>query len=177
LVLQTANTAVSSTSSINISELGKEFAKTLGEEVSPDFEETPSAPTPLQTDLPVTLSPETDPIREDPSYRIPKLSRPTLSIRKKQAVALELKKLREEKRLQQKTTLKFTCKVCKITCNSRASFREHAQSRKHKNAKSLKKGYPKCERCNREFESEHHLERHLRGKDHLKVVTALARSK
>jgi uncharacterized Zn-finger protein len=176
LVLQTANTAVSSTSSINISALVKEFAKTLGEEVSPDFEK-PSAPTPQQTDLSVKLSPEKDPILPDPSYRIPKLSRPTLSIRKKQAVALELKKLREEKRLQKKTTLKFTCKVCKITCNSRASFREHAQSRKHKNARSLKKGYPKCERCNREFESEHHLERHLRGKDHLKVVTALARSK
>ena len=173
LVSQIANTAVSSTSSINISDLRKEFSRTLGEEVSPVQENAVS--TPPRQDLPVTAPPEPHLPVADPSYRIPRHPRPTLRIRDKQAIALELKKIREDRRLQKKTKLNFQCKLCKITCNNRNSFREHIQSRRHKNAKLLKKGHPMCNRCNREFESEVHLERHLRGKDHLKVVTALAR--
>jgi hypothetical protein len=146
---------------LEIKALETQLNRVLGKEVSPVAETAPVGA--------VEASPSPGPSL----YRIPK-KKGTLKIQQKQAVALELRKLRQERRRAKKTKLTFLCKVYKIACNSRISFREHVQSRRHKHAKSLKLGSPRCGHCDREFESETHFERHLRGKDHLKVVTALS---
>jgi Zinc-finger double-stranded RNA-binding/Zinc-finger of C2H2 type len=153
---------VSTTSTLDITALETQLSRVLREEVSPVAETTP------------TVTEKASSSSGPGQYRIPK-KKSTLKIRQKQAVALELKKLRQERRQARKPKSTFSCKICKLACNSRISFREHVQSRRHKHTKSLKLGRPKCGHCDREFESETHFERHLRGKDHLKVVTALSR--
>jgi Zinc-finger double-stranded RNA-binding/Zinc-finger of C2H2 type len=129
------------------------------------------------------------------SYRIPRTSRPSnstarpntttsrrtdrprqiLSIRQRQAVAIELRQRRLEQRPRRRTT--FSCSRCTITCNSRAAFSDHLKGRRHLNARALQNGLPKCTDCDREFESDSHYQRHIRGKNHLKTVTAIENNK
>jgi hypothetical protein len=72
--------------------------------------------------------------------------------------------------IQRRRSPTFRCADCRIVCNSRAAFVDHLQGRKHHNARLLKRGLPKCTDCNREFESDSHYQRHIRGKDHLAIV-------
>jgi hypothetical protein len=163
---------VSSTPSLEITALGKEFGSALqakspnepSGEVSPVIvDSTPSKGNPI-------VEVQARESEVDLSDRIPRKG-PTLKIRDRQAVALELKKLRQERRSTKTDEKVFQCRLCKVNCNSLIAFREHVQSRRHQHAKSLKLGHPKCGHCNREFESEAYYERHLRGKNHLKVVS------
>jgi Zinc-finger of C2H2 type len=65
-----------------------------------------------------------------PEPRIPRRpSGPVLLAKKRQAVALELKKLREERRNKRKNKASHRCRLCEITCNSRRAFQDHIQSR------------------------------------------------
>jgi Zinc-finger of C2H2 type len=110
-----------------------------------------------------------------PEPRIPRRpSGPVLLAKKRQAVALELKQLREERKKRRKNKALHRCHLCKVTCNSRRVYQDHLQSRKHKNKKAELEGKPRCDKCRQEFESQAHYERHVRGKYHLRVVTSLA---
>lgn len=64
----------------------------------------------------------------------------------------------------------FRCRDCSVSCNSRAAFVDHLNGRKHLNARLRKQGLPKCNDCNRIFESDNHYQRHIRGKEHSLVV-------
>jgi Zinc-finger of C2H2 type/Zinc-finger double-stranded RNA-binding len=110
-----------------------------------------------------------------PEPRIPRRpSGAVLLAKKRQAVALELKKLREERKNKRKNKAQHQCRLCKTTCNSHRAYQDHIQSRKHKNKKAELDGKPRCDTCRREFDSSAHYERHIRGKYHLRVVTSLA---
>lgn len=62
------------------------------------------------------------------------------------------------------------CKLCDIQCNSAKTYFDHKQSRGHKTRLQNKRDPPFCKTCDRHFESHHHLNRHLNGKDHHKVL-------
>jgi hypothetical protein len=47
-------------------------------------------------------------------------------------VALELKKLREERKNKKKNKALHPCRLCKVTCNSRRVYQEDLQLRKPK---------------------------------------------
>jgi Zinc-finger of C2H2 type len=59
-------------------------------------------------------------------------SGPVSLAKRRQAVALELKKLREERKNKRKNKAQHRCRLCKINCNSRRAYQDHIQSRKHK---------------------------------------------
>lgn len=110
------------------------------------------------------------------SASIPRKSpRKVLQAKQKQAISLELKKLREERKKRKHQKFAYRCKLCAIKCTSRRSFVEHSESRRHRYKVSLKDGPFYCSKCKRYFESQVHLERQLRGNDHFRVVSALSR--
>ena len=105
------------------------------------------------------------PVRQPP---VPKPSRTIQRIRRERGEAAERRALRAERRPKKK---KFTCRLCDITCTSRQALLDHKSSRRHKNkAENHGKSFI-CGPCNREFDSQNHLDRHERGKYHLRVVS------
>lgn len=62
-------------------------------------------------------------------------------------------------------------KICEVSCNGPKTFADHVKSKSHRiQVKNVRKT-PVCTPCGRLFESHGHLERHINGADHLKVVT------
>lgn len=113
-------------------------------------------------------------------YRIPRTSPPPArkikKLRKKQGRCLESKARKAEKTENIKNKVKKParkhryCKVCDVSCNSAATFYDHKQSKGHKNKVANIKKPPICETCAKEFESHHHLSRHLKGRAHFKEL-------
>ena len=97
----------------------------------------------------------------------------THRLSKKKAFVLADKVLKQEAKKKKKNCprSKRFCKICQVSCNGLKTFYDHLSSRSHKNQAELKKkGEPECKQCNRKFESYSHLQRHLNGSSHLKVV-------
>lgn len=63
----------------------------------------------------------------------------------------------------------FKCGYCQVTCYGLFNWRDHRNSRRHKNKVNPPR-LSRCVDCNREFESDEHYYRHLRGKSHIKTV-------
>lgn len=68
---------------------------------------------------------------------------------------------------------KFKCGYCHVTCYGESNWRDHRASRRHKNKVSPPR-LPHCVDCKREFESDAHYYRHLRGLSHIKTVNKQA---
>jgi Zinc-finger double-stranded RNA-binding len=121
----------------------------------------------------------------DTTYRIPKkptlklpravaAERPSRSIKKirrKQDKALSDKVFRQQNKPKHIAKKNRYCKTCDISCNSAKTFYDHIQSKGHKNRRATEKVQPSCFACSRDFESHHHLSRHLNSKNHLKVIS------
>jgi hypothetical protein len=175
-----ATTAVSAASSPSAQATGNECstvpaAGTRSEDPEIDCSSVPTADS--RTQAPV------DKDQQPKEYRIPRLSadkkKEILRIKDRQAIALEVKKLREERKAtrQHRRKSPYLCNICNVKSTSRRSYAEHLESRRHKHKKGLRDGPFECTKCNREFESKVNLERHLRGDQHYKVVCALSRAK
>ena len=111
------------------------------------------------------------------SYRIPRkplgAERTIKKLRKKQDRCLAAKASRQEKvgKGPKKPPRKDRyCKVCQISCNSAATFYDHKNSKGHRNKVANLRELPICRICAQEFESHHHLSRHLKGKAHFKEL-------
>ena len=135
---------------------------------------------------------ELPPLPQKPSEKIFRISKkrdppgsrplkPPGSIRPRQARALEQKaKRREDKANKAKLSIKkhFShCKPCKIALNSYKQWYDHINGKAHKiRVRQLHEADLLCRPCKREFESKYHLDRHLKGGAHLKVVSRLAKN-
>jgi hypothetical protein len=64
----------------------------------------------------------------------------------------------------------WKCTLCKLTLTSAKAKTDHLGGRRHKARVSAKKSHC-CQACNREFVSELDLERHQKGRRHLRVVS------
>ena len=95
-------------------------------------------------------------------------TRPIQGIRRDRAEAAERRQLRIEKRSKRVT---FNCRVCDISCNSRRALADHKLSRKHRLRKESFGKVFRCDACSREFDTQTHLDRHTRGKYHLRIVS------
>lgn len=65
---------------------------------------------------------------------------------------------------------KYVCKPCGVRCNSLTVLRDHRWSRRHRNTVNRPATRPRCDICDREFETVEHFERHQRGKDHHRTL-------
>lgn len=118
-----------------------------------------------------------------PTYRIPRRSPPPAPVIKKKVQRLSRRKAavladkvnKQEAKARKKVCprSKRYCKICKLSCNSSKTFYDHKQSRAHRIRVENAKKTPECTRCDRIFESHEHLQRHLNGAAHLKVVLEL----
>lgn len=61
---------------------------------------------------------------------------------------------------------KYVCKPCGVLCNSLTVLRDHLWSRRHRNTVNRPDTRPRCDVCDREFETVEHFERNQRGQDH-----------
>ncbi len=93
--------------------------------------------------------------------------RETQRIRRQQAQATERRQLRAESRPKRS---KFSCRVCSISCNSRVALADHKTGRRHLYRVATRGKTFKCVICDREFDNQGRLDRHLRGKYHLREV-------
>ena len=118
------------------------------------------------------------------SFRIPRSApapeppRKIQKIKRRSAKTIEQRVNREIKK-KQKSRIPLAqtrrhCKICNISCNSRQTFVDHIQSRKHKNKKTNIQEDLSCYDCDREFESKFHLESHKKGKFHLRTLERLS---
>jgi len=128
-------------------------------------------PTENQPSTPRNIS-----ILEDP-YRIPRRSVPiqkpkTHRLSKKKAFVLADKQAKKELKAKKKVPPrnKRFCKLCQVSCNGSKTFYDHVNSRSHRIRLENKKEKPYCNICKRTFESHGHLQRHLNGAAHLKIV-------
>lgn len=123
-----------------------------------------------------TNTPNTNFFIED-QYRIPRRPPPTEKpkvhrLSKKKAKVLAEKQAKRDLKIKKKTPPrnKRFCKLCNVSCNGSKTFYDHINSRSHRVRQENKRQKPYCKICERLFESHGHLERHLNGSAHLKVV-------
>ncbi len=135
--------------------------------------EEPATPEPLVTIEPVDRViriPRSVPAPAPAPRPAPRPSRTIQRIRRERGEAAERRALRAERRPKR---TKFTCRVCDVSCNSRRALVDHKASRRHRNRVASAGKQFICHPCEREFDTETHLQRHQRGKYHLRVVSNL----
>ena len=108
-----------------------------------------------------------------PKPRTP--SREVADIRTRTARTVERRTLRIESRGSRVRLSKnrYKCGHCRVTCYGEANWRDHRASRRHL-SKDNPPRLPRCVACHREFESQAHYDRHLRGEYHLRTVNKKA---